>query len=234
MPKPNTSGENIQFENQAGNFGVELGGWSWGSQFGDLNNDGFLDIFLTNGYVSAEKNTSYWYDFSKVTVGNNTIIGDAANWAAMDGRSLAGFQQKKVWINDGAGKFNEVALSVGVTETFDGRAVAVADLWNRGVLDVIVANQNAPVLIYKNTVQAENNWIDLELEGTASNKSAIGTQVQNFLERLSANAGNSRRHRFLFAKSKTLAFRSWEKMQRSKKLKSAGLRVKYKLSKIPN
>ena len=180
MPKPNTSGENIQFENQAGNFGVELGGWSWGSQFGDLNNDGFLDIFLTNGYVSAEKNTSYWYDFSKVTVGNNTIIGDAANWAAMDGRSLAGFQQKKVWINDGAGKFNEIALSVGVNETFDGRAVAVADLWNRGVLDVIVANQNAPVLIYKNTVQAENNWIDFELEGTTSNKFAIGTQIKIF------------------------------------------------------
>ena len=110
MPKRNTTGENIQFENQAGNFGVELGGWSWGSQFGDLNNDGLLDIFLTNGYVSAAKNTSYWYDFSKVTVGNNTIIGDAANWAAMDGRSLGGFQQKKVWLNDGAGKFNEVAL----------------------------------------------------------------------------------------------------------------------------
>ena len=145
-----------------------------------MNNDGFLDIFLTNGYVSAAKNTSYWYDFSKVTVGNNTIIGDAANWAAMDGRSLGGFQQKKVWINDGAGKFNEVALSVGVTETFDGRAVAVADLWNRGVLDVIVANQNAPVLIYKNTVQPENNWIDFELEGSQSNRSAIGTQVEIF------------------------------------------------------
>ena len=71
-------------------------------------------------------------------------------------------------------------LSVGVTETFDGRAVAVADLWNRGVLDVIVANQNAPVLIYKNTVQPENNWIDFELEGTNSNKSAIGTQVKIF------------------------------------------------------
>ena len=180
MPKTNTTGENIQFENQAGNFGVELGGWSWGSQFGDLNNDGFLDIFLTNGYVSAAKNTSYWYDFSKVTVGNNTIIGDAANWAAMDGRSLGGFQQKKVWINDGAGKFNEVALSVGVTKLLTVAPsrlpiCGIAAFWTS-----IVANQNAPVLIYKNTVQAENNWIDFELEGTASNKSAIGTQVKIF------------------------------------------------------
>lgn len=180
MPRPNTNGENLKYDNQAGNFGVELGGWSWGSQFGDLNNDGNLDLFLTNGYVSADKNTNYWYDYSKITVGNNSIIGDAANWAAMDGRSLGGFQQKKVWLNDGAGKFNDVALAVGVNETFDGRAVAVADLWNRGVLDVIVANQNAPVLIYKNSVVPENNWIDFELEGTQSNKSAIGTQIKVF------------------------------------------------------
>lgn len=180
MPKPNTSGAELKFDNQAGNFGVENGGWSWGAQFGDLNNDGNLDLFLTNGYISAEKATNYWYDYSKITVGNNTIIGDAANWAAMNGRSLAGFQQKKVWLNDGAGKFNDVAQIVGVTETFDGRAVAVADLWNRGVLDVIVAHQNAPVLIYKNNVQAENNWISFDLEGSASNKSAIGTRVAVF------------------------------------------------------
>ncbi|HEY0427824.1 MAG TPA: CRTAC1 family protein [Pyrinomonadaceae bacterium] len=180
MPRPNTSGDALKFDNQAGNFGVERGGWSWGAQFGDLNNDGNLDLFLTNGYISAEKTTNYWYDYSKITVGNNSIINDAANWAAMKGRSLAGFQQKKVWINDGAGKFNDVAQSVGVTETFDGRAVAVADLWNRGVLDVIVAHQNAPVLIYKNTVAPDNNWIDFDLEGAASNKSAIGTRVKVF------------------------------------------------------
>ncbi len=180
MPRPNTSGMDLKYDNLANNFGIDLGGWSWGTQFGDLNNDGNLDLFLTNGYVSADKNTNYWYDFAKVTVGNNTIIGDAANWAAMDGRSLSGFQQKKVWINDGAGRFNDVAQIVGVNETFDGRAVAFADLWNRGVLDVIVANQKAPILIYKNTVAPENKWVSFDLEGSTSNKSAIGTQVRVF------------------------------------------------------
>lgn len=178
MPRQNSTGNNLKFDNQASNFGVDLGGWSWGAQFGDLNNDGNLDIFLTNGYVSADKNSNYWYDFAKVTVGNNSIIADAANWSPMEGRSLSGFQQKKVWINDGAGKFNEIAQIVGVNETFDGRAVAFADLWNRGVLDVIVASQKAPVLIYKNNVEPRNNWIGFELEGSGSNRSAIGTQVK--------------------------------------------------------
>ena len=40
--------------NLANALGVELGGWSWGAQFGDLNNDGLLDLYLTNGYVSAD------------------------------------------------------------------------------------------------------------------------------------------------------------------------------------
>jgi hypothetical protein len=73
-----------------------------------------------------------------------------------------------------------VAPAVGVTDTYDGRALAFADLWNRGVLDVVVANQNGPLLVYKNTVTPENEWIEFELEGTMSNRSAIGAQVTLF------------------------------------------------------
>jgi hypothetical protein len=177
VPKEGTSGDGLQFENLARDFGVELGGWSFGAQFGDLNNDGTLDLYLTNGYISLDRNRSYWYDFSKVAGGNSTIIGDAKNWPAFEGRSLSGYQSKKLWLNDGAGKFVDVAQSVGVTDTSDGRAVALADLWNRGVLDVVVANQNGRLLLYKNTVTPENQWVEFELEGTASNRSAIGAQI---------------------------------------------------------
>jgi enediyne biosynthesis protein E4 len=180
MPKAGTAGDGIQYENLARDFGVELGGWSFGAQFGDLNNDGTLDLYLANGYISLDRNRSYWYDFSKVAGGNSTIIGDAKNWPAFEGRSLSGYQNKRVWLNDGAGKFIDVAQAVGVTDTYDGRSVALADLWNRGVLDVVVANQKGPLLVYKNTVTPANDWVEFELEGTASNRSAIGAQVTLF------------------------------------------------------
>jgi enediyne biosynthesis protein E4 len=180
VPREGTAGDAIKYENLARDFGVELGGWSFGAQFGDLNNDGTLDLYLTNGYISLDRNRSYWYDFSKVAGGNTTIIGDAKNWPAFEGRSLSGYQTKKVWLNDGAGKFVDVAQAVGVRDTYDGRAVALADLWNRGVLDVVVANQNGPLLVYKNTVTPENEWTEFELEGTASNRSAIGAVVALF------------------------------------------------------
>ena len=176
---PKTTGSGLPaFENMATTLGVDLGGWSWGAQFGDLNNDGAQDIYLVNGYISAGERSSYWYDFSVIAVGHSSIIGDAANWPAMKGRSLSGYQRKRVWINDGFGNFTDVAQAVGATDTNDGRAVALADLRNTGVLDVIVANQRGALLIYENRVAAERHWIQFELEGTTSNRSAIGARVE--------------------------------------------------------
>jgi hypothetical protein len=185
-----------KYENLARAMGIDLGGWSFGAQFADLNNDGFLDLYLVNGYVSASRNDSYWYDFSKVAGGNQVVIGDAKNWPEMGGRSLAGYQPKKVWMSDGAGSFLDVAPMVGATDRFDGRAVAMADLGNRGVLDVLVANQRGPLLLYRNDVAPGRDWIGFDLEGgcrpgppaatrdprlaPCSNRSAIGAQVTMF------------------------------------------------------
>jgi hypothetical protein len=162
-------------------MGVNIGGWSWGAQFGDFNNDGYLDLFCTNGYISLDRSNSYWYDFSKIAGANTSIISDAANWPPMKGRSLSGYQQKRLWLNDGAGRFTEVAQAVGASDTLDGRAVVLVDLWNRGALDLVVANQKAPLKLYKNDVDPSNNWITFDLEGTGrSNRSAIGAQVRVF------------------------------------------------------
>ncbi|HEX2442808.1 MAG TPA: CRTAC1 family protein [Vicinamibacterales bacterium] len=188
MPDGDT-GDVPRYENLARAMGVDLGGWSFGAQFGDLNNDGFLDLYLVNGYVSASREESYWYDYSKIAGAHRLVISDAKNWPAMGSRSLAGYQQKRVWISDGAGRFIDVAQMVGATDRFDGRAVALADLFNRGALDVVVANQRGPLLAYRNDVTPANGWIAFDLEGACrddktsapcTNRSAIGAQVTLF------------------------------------------------------
>ncbi len=211
VPKEGTEGEGLKFENLASAMEVELAGWSFGAQFGDLNNDGTLDLYVANGYVSADKSTSYWYDYSKIAGGHVTIINDAQNWPPMGTRSLSGYQQKCVFLNDGAGHFTDVAKACGAGDTNDGRSVVFVDLWNRGVLDVVVANQRGPLLVYKNTVVPENQWIDFELEGTTSNRSAIGAEVRVFwngrqqVQEVSGGSGfcaqNQRRLHFGLGKS---------------------------------
>jgi len=173
-----------RYLNQAGAVNVERGGWSWGAKFGDLNNDGWLDLYLTNGYISADQKQSYWYDYGKIAGGLKGLIGDAAYWPPIGNQSLSGYQAKCVWLNQG-GDFADIAAAVGVTDMYDGRSVSLGDLFNRGALDVVVANQQGPLLVYRNTVAPAHDWVQFELIGGArpgkeqgwSNRSAVGASV---------------------------------------------------------
>jgi hypothetical protein len=180
IPQAHKPGEVPRYINSASDFKVYLGGWSWGAQFGDLDNDGRLDLYLTNGYISADPNESYWFDFGIIAGGHKNIISDANRWPAIKNRSLSGYQQKCLWWNKGSGDFRDIAVAAGVSDRYDGRLVSMADLFNRGVLDVVVANQNGPLLLYKNNVAKGRNWVQFELEGTKSNRSAIGALVRVF------------------------------------------------------
>jgi len=165
------------FRDLAPEVGVAAAGWSFGAQFGDLNNDGALDLFVANGFISADREKSYWYHMGKVSAGNSFIIADAKNWPPMEDMSLSGHEASNVLLNDGAGRFFDVASAVGLADDYDGRGVAFADLWNTGALDVIVANQKAPLVLYRNRVDPGRDWVELELEGTRSNRDAIGAEV---------------------------------------------------------
>ncbi|HEU5184644.1 MAG TPA: CRTAC1 family protein [Gemmatimonadaceae bacterium] len=152
-------------------------GWAWGAQFGDLNNDGTSELFVANGFISADRSKSYWYSMSKISGANRNLFEDAASWPAFDDASLSGYERSRVYLNGGLGGWTDVAQAVGVNDLYDGRAVALADLSNRGALDVVVANQNQPALLYRNYPDTSNHWIAFTLTGTRSNRSAIGAEV---------------------------------------------------------
>lgn len=165
-----------RFENLAEGV-VADAGWAWGSQFGDFNNDGFVDLFVANGFISADRDRSYWYDMSKIAGANRHIFEDAANWPPFGSASLSGYERSRVLLNRGGQGWADVAERVGVRDLYDGRAVALADLFNDGSLAVIVANQNQPATVYRGAADPANHWIAFALEGTASNRSAIGAEV---------------------------------------------------------
>ena len=152
-------------------------GWAWGAQFGDLNNDGTNELFVANGFISADRDKSYWYSMSKIAGANSRFFEDALTWPAFGTSSLSGYEKSRVYLNRGVAGWIDVAKNVGVTDEYDGRAVALADLSNRGAVDVIVANQNQPAILYRNSPDPSNHWIAFKLVGTRSNRSAIGAEV---------------------------------------------------------
>ena len=167
-----------RFEQGANGSVLADAGWAWGAQLGDLDNDGRNELFIANGYVSADRNHNYWYGFSKVAGANGNLFEDAKNWPAIGSASLSGYERSSVLVNRGGDSgWTDVAARVGVTDEYDGRAVAFVDLFNRGVLDVVVANQNQPALVYKNSVVPGRHWITLHLVGSRSNRSAIGAEA---------------------------------------------------------
>jgi hypothetical protein len=172
----NQMAESKRFRNVADGE-VADAGWAWGSQFGDLNNDGVNELFVVNGFISADRQKSYWYAMSKIAGANGRLFEDASTWPAFGNASLSGYERSRVYLNRGASGWVDVASAVGATDELDGRAVALADLSNRGAVDVIVANQNQPALLYRTYPDSGNHWIELALVGTRSNRSAIGAEV---------------------------------------------------------
>ncbi len=168
--------EGGRLENVASDVVADCG-WAWGAQFGDLDNDGWLDLFVSNGFISADRSKDYWYDMSLVASAAGNVFQDTRNWAPIGDKSLSGYERSRVLKSQRGRRYVDVALAVGATDLHDGRAVALADLWNRGVLDVIVANQKGPALIYRNEAAPANSWIGFDLAGQASNGSAIGAQL---------------------------------------------------------
>jgi len=172
----------LNFLKQLGRFDevatgvVADAGWAWGAQFGDLNNDGMLDLVVANGFISADSGRDYWYAMSKIAGAQGNIFEDAKNWPPIGSASLSGYERSRVLLNRGQSGFVDVAQEAGVTDRLDGRAVAMADLFNRGLLDVVIANEKGRALLYRNTAHPAH-WIELQLVGTRSNRSAIGAEV---------------------------------------------------------
>jgi hypothetical protein len=166
-----------RFEQGANGSALADAGWAWGAQLGDLDNDSRNELFIANGYVSGDRNRNYWYGFSKVAGANGNLFEDTKNWPAIGSASLSGYERSSVLVNRGDSGWTDVAARIGATDEYDGRAVVFVDLFNRGVLDVVVANQNQPALVYKNSVVPGRHWITFQLVGTRSNRSAIGAEA---------------------------------------------------------
>lgn len=127
---------------------------AWGIALADVNNDGWPDLLVANGHVNDQYN-----------------ISDPGVTQA---------QRPLLFINDAHGVFRESGLSVGpaMQKPMVARGLACADIDLDGDLDVIFTTNNGPVRLLRNDTAPKNNVIRLVLQGSRSNRSAIGTLVK--------------------------------------------------------
>jgi hypothetical protein len=168
---------NLTFTDVSRETGTAETGWGWGAKFFDYDNDGWLDLYVVNGWVSAGKE-SYVPDIFKMVIQPGIDFADARNWPPMGDKSLSGYEKKKLFHNEKGQVFKDEAKRHGVDSIRDGRGVAIADFDNDGRLDMFVANANGEPYLYRNTEPTGNHWVQFALEGTKSNKTAVGAQVR--------------------------------------------------------
>jgi hypothetical protein len=167
----------LTFTDVARETGTFDTGWGWGARFLDYDNDGWLDLYVTNGWVSAGPE-SYVPDIFGMLLTPGVDLTDARNWPPIGTKSLSGYERKRLFRNLDGRLFREEAARHGVDSRRDGRGVAVADFDNDGRLDMLVPNANAAPFLYRNVRPAGPHWIELALEGTASNRGAVGALVR--------------------------------------------------------
>jgi hypothetical protein len=138
----------------AAGIGINTRWLGWGTGWIDLDNAGWLDLFLINGHVYPE---------------------------VVQLKTEAGYKQRKVvYRNLGNGRFADISERLGppVTVPKAGRGAAFADFDNDGRTDIAIANVNdLPDLFHLNGASG-HHWITLKLTGTRSNRDAIGARVR--------------------------------------------------------
>ena len=126
---------------------------SWGDGIVDLDNDGWPDLFCVSGNVYPELERV----FPRFPAKGPAII----------------------FRNTGEGRFVEIGEEAGasINARHVSRGCAFGDFDNDGDLDILVMNQNEPPSLLRNDVPPGRNWLKIRLEGTKSNRSAIGARV---------------------------------------------------------
>ncbi|HXO22406.1 MAG TPA: VCBS repeat-containing protein, partial [Thermoanaerobaculia bacterium] len=171
----NAQGE-LTFTDVARETGTYDTGWGWGAKFIDYDNDGWLDLYAVNGWVSAGPE-SYVPDIFAMIVKPGIDFADARNWPPMGKKSLSGYEKKRLFHNLEGRQFKDEAARHGLDSTRDGRGIAVADFDNDGRQDLFVANAGAAPYLYHNVLPLPRHWVDFVLSGTRSNRAAVGARV---------------------------------------------------------
>src|SRR5256712_13888961 len=159
--------------------GVYATDWSWAPLFADLDNDGYKDLFVTDGIYRRPNDLDYIN-----YVGNEAIQASLANGITPANLALLKKMPQiplanHAYRNNGDLTFTNMAEAWGLAQPGFSNGGVYVDLNNSGALDLVVNRINAPAAIYRNHAREINGnaYLTVALRGSGANTAGIGTKV---------------------------------------------------------
>lgn len=175
----------LQLNNGDGTFseigqlaGVSNTDWSWSPLLADFDNDGYKDLFITNGYLRDYTNKDflkYWGDYKVRKAIDREPVQLMDLVKAMPSTRIPNY----IFRNNHDLTFTNRQQEWGIDRPAISNGAVYADLDNDGDLELIVNNINESAFIYQNLSREQNKsaYLQLNLVATGSNRHALGAQV---------------------------------------------------------
>ncbi len=161
----------LHLNNKQGSFseigqlaGVSKTDWSWATLFADFDNDGWKDLFVSNGILRDVRNN----DAQRLAV-ENTLAHSLTFPSTPVGNVL--------FHNKGDLTFDNVGTSWGISDPGFSNGAIYADLDNDGDLDLVTNNVNSAAGVYRNDNPGGGDWLQVQLEGKPGNPRGRGAKV---------------------------------------------------------
>ena len=178
---------NLQWNRRNGLFsevgllaGVAATDWSWAPLWMDFDNDGWKDLFISNGIPKRLNDIDYVNYVSSTEIQEkirDNTLGES------DMALIDKFPQIKLpnrfFKNSGAIQFQDLENEIENNKPTYSNGAVYADLDNDGDLDIVVNNIDDPALVYENKTakKGNSNYLDLKLKGVQTNRNAVGAKV---------------------------------------------------------
>jgi hypothetical protein len=161
--------------------GIQATDWSWSTLWIDFDNDGWKDLFVSNGIPKRMNDIDY------VNFISNSEIQEKLRANKIEQKDLAlvnKFPEIKLpnrfFLNDRHLQFTDISAEVNGNLPSFSNGAAYADFDNDGDLDIVTNNIDDPISVYENLNQSDkekNHYFNIQLKGSKINPFAIGTKV---------------------------------------------------------
>jgi hypothetical protein len=163
---------------------MESSDWSWSALFFDYDNNGFKDIFITNGIAKELLDQDYITYFAPDVLNSKDAFKDSTLLTKLISGMPSHPTRNALFKNEGSLQFTNVSEQAGISQPSFSNGAAYGDLNNDGALDLVVNTIGQKALIYRNSTadkDKKNAFVQFYLTDQLSKNSfAIGAQITVF------------------------------------------------------